>query len=98
MKILSDIIGLLLVALLFITPGIICDVWLSKIGVVRSSKGAIVIGTIILVFVKPIILRDLSWWVYGICILLGVTLGVHRIDLRETIKHGRWWWKKTDLQ
>jgi uncharacterized membrane protein len=83
-----------LISVLFVIPGILFDTWLSKIGVVRSSKGAVVITTILLVFTKPFLFKEASWWVFSIFILLGITLGVQYIDLRETYIHGAWWWKK----
>jgi hypothetical protein len=83
-----------LISILVIVPGIFFDSWMSKIGIIRSSRGAIIIGTIFLVFAKPFLFKELSWWIYGVGILLGIFLAVHRIDLRETYKHGAWWWKK----
>ncbi len=78
----------------FLIFGIVVDLWLCRIGVIRGNKVAVVIGTVIVIFLKPILFESLSWTIYGPIILLGLVLTVHRSDLTETIRHGRWWWEK----
>jgi hypothetical protein len=72
--------------------------WFAKIGAIhgdrlRANIIIIVIGTLTLIFVKPFLFDKLSWWVYGILIILAGTLGTHRGELNQAIKHGTWWWK-----
>lgn len=80
------------IAILFIIPELIIDTWLYNIGVSRKSKQEIIIVTFFLVFVKQIFYENLSWWFYGIMLMLVMTLAAHRSDLGETMKNGRWWW------
>lgn len=96
MDIVQYILFSTLISILLTVPGILIDIWLCKIGTIRGSKKAIIIGTFLLVFLKPLMFENISWWVYGTILLLGMSLSVHRIDLRETIKHGKWWWKPKD--
>lgn len=84
-----------MMSILFIVPSILLDVWLSKIGVIRSNKTVIVIFVVSMVFLKPFMFKNWSWWVFGIALLLA-ELAVHRSDLGETIKHGKWWWIPKD--
>jgi hypothetical protein len=84
------------ISILLCIPGILFDIWLSKIGASRDSKKEIIIGTFFLVFLKQFFYESLSWWIYGIALILGITLAVHRSDLGETMKHGKWWWIPKD--
>jgi hypothetical protein len=79
-------------SVLLVIPGILFDIWLCKIGASRDSKKEIIIGTFFLVFLKQIFYESLSWWIFGIALILGMTLAIHRSDLGETMKHGKWWW------
>jgi hypothetical protein len=81
----------IVMAILFMMPSILLDAWLCKIGAIRGNKTAIIILVISAVVLKPFILKNWSWGVLGIILLLA-ELGVHRSDLGETIKRGKWWW------
>ena len=82
-----------MISILFIAQGILLDAWLCKIGAIRGNKAVIIIGVVVMVFLKPFIFENGSWWIYGFAIILG-QFAAHRSDLRETIKHGKWWWKE----
>lgn len=82
-----------LMSVLLCIPSILFDTWLCKIGVSRkSNKLIIIIGTFFFAFLKQPVYEDVSWWIYGIIILVA-TLLVHRSDFGETMKYGKWWWK-----
>jgi hypothetical protein len=83
-----------LIALLFAIPGILIDAWMVAQGIVRSSKIAILIGVFCLVLIKTIWFPGMSWLLWGIAIILSMTLVVHRGDLWVTMKRGRRWWEK----
>jgi hypothetical protein len=82
------------ISILFSILGILFNSWLCKIGVSRDTKWQIIIiGTFFLVFLKQFFYENVSWWFYGIVLILGVTLAVNRSDLGETMKKGAWWWE-----
>lgn len=83
----------ILISILFIIPGFLFDSWLAKLGIVRADKKSIVISTIVLVLIKQIFYEALSWWWFGILLIFGIAVGLHREDFAETIRKGRWWWK-----
>ncbi len=77
---------------LFTAPSILFDNWLMKIGVSRYSKKIMIaIITFFFVFTKPLWYENFSWGLYGLMYVLG-TLALHRSDLGETMKRGKWWW------
>ena len=81
-----------MMSILFIVPSILLDARLAKIGVIRSNRTVVVIFVVSMVFLKPFIFKNWSWWVFGIALLVA-EFAIHRSDLGETIKHGKWWWR-----
>ncbi|MBE7435994.1 MAG: hypothetical protein HS100_18905 [Anaerolineales bacterium] len=92
----NDQIAILLASfLVFNFLGLLINNWLQKSGVVRDSKKIIFLGVSSLVLLKPFVAPDVSWWIFGLIILLSILAGL-RNDIRETLKHGTWWWLKKD--
>lgn len=83
--------GILLGLIVF---GILANHWLVRIGAIRGNVWAVVILSFMLVIAKLVFLSDLSWWIFTLVAAFGVTLGVHRSDLGQTIKSGSYWWEK----
>lgn len=74
--------------------GVVFDNWLIKTGRIQYSKRImIIVVSFLLVFIKPLFLKDVSWWVYGLIHIVGL-LSLNRSDLGESIKSGPWWWIK----
>lgn len=96
MDTLEYIFSHILISSFYILVGLLFDRWVSKKGYAQSSKIVVVFASIFLVFVKPFLFDSVSWEIYSIMVLIGVTLLVHQFDLRESMRHGAWWWKQED--
>jgi hypothetical protein len=94
LELISFVFTSILISILFIIPGVLFESWLEKEGIARGDKTVIVITTIFLVAVKQLWFKDVSWWWGGLFIMLALALSVHRRDMTETWKRGRWWWKQ----
>jgi hypothetical protein len=86
----------LLITVAFLIPELVVENALVRMGYVRDYKLVIIIGTLCLVLIKSLWLKDLSWWIWGPLIILSTVLGTNRGELGASIKHGAWWWKKTE--
>lgn len=74
--------------------GLIFDAWLVRTGRIPYSKKIVMIFfSLLLAFMKPFVLRDISWWLYSI-IYFAIIMTLNRSDWGESIKSGKWWWKK----
>lgn len=80
---------------LLLVPSIFLDAWLSKIGAIRSNRSVIILFVVSMVFLKPFMFKNWSWWVFGIALFVA-EFAVHRSDLGETSRRGKWWWIPKD--
>lgn len=95
-----DILQYILLSSLLFIPcvllGLFIDTFLAKQGLIRSAKGAVVFSAIFVAFANPYLIKALSWWAYSIIVLTSLSLLVHQFELRESSKHGAFWWKRED--
>jgi hypothetical protein len=96
MEILQYLLLSSLISVPFAFIGLLIDKFLAEQGLIRSSKRAVVLSAIFFVFVKPFLFKSLSWWIYSIMVLIGLSLLVNQFELRESSKRGAFWWKRED--
>ena len=92
-EILKQIGVILFVGSLFSALGIIIQNWLVKNGIVRPNKGLIIPFAFAMIIIKQLWYEKLSWVIWCIFVILGLTLGIHRGDLWTTMQRGSWWWR-----
>ena len=84
--------------MLFSVIGIIFDTWLVRTGrIPYSNKLIIIFFSLLLAFMKPFVLENLSWWSYSI-IYLVILMTLNRSDWGESTRNGKWWWKKEKVK
>ena len=86
-------INSILFAAIFVVLGLILEKRFVSLGIFRTNTIGVVIITIFCVVLKQVMLSQLSWFVWGLVILVSQTVGVHRTDVWYTLERGRWWWK-----
>jgi hypothetical protein len=69
------------IGVLFAIPGIILGCWLEKSNLAPNRCWLSLIFCVVLVLIKRIWFPDLSYFILGVLIILGSTVGVYRMDI-----------------
>jgi hypothetical protein len=85
------VITTIAIGLFLSIPVVFIQKYLINEGYVRESIWDMVVGMILVVFIKRIWLQDASWWFFAPFAVIACILSMNRGDLWYTMNNGRWW-------
>jgi hypothetical protein len=90
----NSITTILIYGVLFSIPAILFERIFIYFGWTRGNTAWLVVGCFTVAILKQLIDSSGSFWVYCFFATIMGSVSMNRVDIINTIRKGKWWWKK----
>lgn len=87
------IISTIVTGTIFSVLAVLAEKMLVAFGLVRGDIIGLLIGSLVLSFMRQLIDNNGNIWLYCLFVTIVAPLAVNRTDLITTMRKGRWWWE-----